>query len=716
MIKESKRVIRSKSLFMIFIISLVILANKNQSVVEGEESSGKWWENTVIVGAQAYNWVTPAKLTEAIDSLHLEVLDRGPALCDRDYRRQFDKEKIDVAIKKGIRTLAAFQILYYDEPDAKEKFRINIYDKLPDDKKWKDLKGNVIVDPKVSACAKDINGNVLDIHGNIYAMSANQRYWADFFIEAAKFYIDMGLDGIDFDNYSIYFTKGGDYSDWAIDAFKNHLKVNLKSSLGIKDIDSFNMTDYIKQNYIPLLSQKKSEIERREIIFSDPIMREWVKFQYVSTIDLYKYIAKGIKDYAKTEYQKEIPVFGNSTYVDYRDSHLSVPTPPLVGDTEDIIQMETKTTPDSPWRYTFFYRLGLSAGRYSKPVWSFGSFYATGETRPYYNLNKLAIAEAYSNGAIREFDLAGWPGYGMEHAYATIVLRDGKIPEDYIRYANFIYNNQDYFKDTGQPSKVAIVYSIPSFIWSQFPLLKVTPLLKVRRMIGYARVLEEAHIPYDILIFGSSLYNDTDMLKRIPGYDLIIFPDVDCISDSQINALSTFIKKGGSIIYSGELGVRDDNFNKRKPPLESMLQKEGKVIKIAENPDLKFFFNTIGRNMSDPENFSKLIIPVKELLNNKLQIKTDAPSNVYINLLRKDTRLLVHIVNYDHNIQTDEIIPKKDITISVRLPDDFKIKNEKLLLISPDSGEKINLIYRVVDNYLEFKIPDLYIYNIVVIE
>jgi hypothetical protein len=80
----------------------------------------------------------------------------------------------------------------------------------------------------------------------------------------------------------------------------------------------------------------------------------------------------------------------------------------------------------------------------------------------------------------------------------------------------------------------------------------------VYEFVGWAESLTEAHIPFKALIAS-----DIDR-ERIKKYKKIILADVACLSDSQIDILQDYVKKGGHLIVTASSSLYDETGAKRK--------------------------------------------------------------------------------------------------------------------------------------------------------
>ncbi|NLG51069.1 MAG: hypothetical protein GX552_13260 [Chloroflexi bacterium] len=96
--------------------------------------------------------------------------------------------------------------------------------------------------------------------------------------------------------------------------------------------------------------------------------------------------------------------------------------------------------------------------------------------------------------------------------------------------------------------------------------------------MGWARLLIEEHLPYDIVIA------DTATAADLAKYTLIILPDLANLSDSACAALREYVSKGGRILATGSTSLRDE---KGKTRAEFALAE---VLGIANQGSVKGHF------------------------------------------------------------------------------------------------------------------------------
>ncbi|MEM2293331.1 MAG: hypothetical protein QXX41_08650 [Nitrososphaerota archaeon] len=449
----------------------------------------------------------------------------------------------------------------------------------------------------------------------------------------------------------------------------------------------------------------------------DKILREYAKFLHGELIRFISNFVKEVKEYGRRKYGKDIPVYGNQWLGTLWDDNFlldialdSILLSPYV----DLIQIEAVPSTFPPKnRFTLLYRFGHAMAQNSKPVWNQGAFYNNLGYRELdhnkVNLTILGIAEAYANGAIKELDLAGWPG--ATPVAGTVMQPDTSIPKKIQSLIDFIWLNKKLLIGFKPYAKTAIIYSIPDFLHNLFPAFKIFPEQQKNELIGLADMLQWLHIPYDIVIFGHpELMDDAYYLKRLKEYDLLIFPNVKHVSHTQIQAMIDYVNSGGRIIFTGSIPSYNhdhDNLTEEdKILLTNLLQEyRNQVILIEELLGCKWYEN-LKEGYSKIVMYSDILNRFKSIITNMIEIPVitfNTPEMVEINIMKKGNYTAVHLINYRYNLKTDSFERIENIQFSI----DKSIvgEAEKAIFISPELIRRLDLKYE--DKYIKITIPFL---------
>jgi len=242
-----------------------------------------------------------------------------------------------------------------------------------------------------------------------------------------------------------------------------------------------------------------------------------------------------------------------------------------------------------------------------------------------------------------------------------------KVWEDICQYYGFLSENEDIYTDVKTVSRIGLLAPpiIPSFEVS----LKRDPIYKA---------LVEMNIMYDVLLLPRITSN------ILAKYETIIIPDIPWIDINQLNILKDYKNSGGKIYTIGST-------------------EELRKLASVYSP------SSIINEIEKKEIREKFLHSLRNLSGNSLIILENA-DYVIANIVKKreTDRIILHFVNYSQ--------PVKNLKIKINLEGFVNtIKKESVSLLSPDDvGKIVNNIF-VEGNKMEFTIPELDIYDIVII-
>jgi hypothetical protein len=234
-------------------------------------------------------------------------------------------------------------------------------------------------------------------------------------------------------------------------------------------------------------------------------------------------------------------------------------------------------------------------------------------------------------------------------------------------YYTFLDKNQNLYTDISTISKIAVLAPphIPSFEVS------------LKRDAFY-NALSENNIMYEVVLLHR--LNSANNLKN---YKMIIIPNISWINQSQLEALEVYKKIGGKIYTIGS-----------SPELQ-------RIANIVSPAGIFASFNTmVGRQ--------ELLQNIEFLSGNPLiSIKNSRYIAANVVHKRNTDKYILHFVNYD--------MPVKNIDVKFNLSDFSDKVSNMIQLLSPDDVPKSVKNVVIHNNTISFTLPELDIYDIVVI-
>jgi hypothetical protein len=238
---------------------------------------------------------------------------------------------------------------------------------------------------------------------------------------------------------------------------------------------------------------------------------------------------------------------------------------------------------------------------------------------------------------------------------------------DIRRYLTFLSDQQDLYTDVTCVRKVGVVSPphIPSFEVT----LKRTNLYNA---------LAESNVMYEVVLLHRLA---PELLSR---YKVIVIPNIPWMDADQIEAIRTYRKNGGKIYTIG---------SSRELRELADVQSPASMLEEAENENGRW----------------ELLAKIGQLSGEQV-ITIPGTNYVAANVVRKtdSDRIIVHFVNYN--------TPLKNVRVSVNLDGVLKqIDNKRIKVLSPDGGAKAIEVLSVRGAKVEFVLPELDVYDVVVI-
>lgn len=514
-----------------------------------------------------------------------------------------------------------------------------------------------------------------------YRACLNNPNWINYQKQVIKLAIDMGFDGIYLDN--AYLNKTACYCSCCRDKFKEYCREKLTKECDLPTEP--NWSDPIWQSFIEFRYEtlKEGLIE----------YRRYIKSANPELVFMFNALGPPTTMYPATDQtMRAIDTYALAKIADILYFELGF-TFPRLENGRLISNIESL-------------KYGISAGN-GKNIAEKG--YMPGRIPLTPGQVKVAVAEALSFSCT--FNV-----YNFSCQEAQPMLEKAKIRKALAKYYGFSEKNENYYIGTETIADVAVLFSRPTQDWycndreeHDYP---------ERR--GFDQALIDLHIPFDII------QDEAISQNNLSKYKALILPNVACISQKQIEQIEGFVSKGGGLIATSETSLYDENYKKREnfglagvfgvgcrekrfTPKKSEYGK-GKVL---------FHPQSIGKDYwlkQKSEDLKSIKEALEWVIEGGASLVTTAPKTTFINLLKQRERILVHLVNYNRDENSERMIPVKNIKIQAKVP--VRVRN--VFLISPDFKAKQNLEYEIMDKeedqYVKFTIPYLETYNLVIIK
>lgn len=568
------------------------------------------------------------------------------------------RDGLDFSLQTGIPATSQLWLSrYFKDEDADalpEQFRP---ERLWKDESWSYPDGSPLESPD-GILAEKFDGTHHE-----YARGLIPSVFAPGFLDLitteARGKFEQGYTGVQFGNIRAPRKSGLDFSVWAQATFREHLKAlpdERLDELGIQSPGSFDIRDHLEQeNLQPATSAHPAE---------DPVFREYLLHHHMGIkdflFDLKKWVSETFPDRTPPFYMdqpigdprlSEVPVAETylSEVVDFvsAEDFRTMPAVDL-----GLGRTHGRTVPEQDIR-DYIYKLLLATVRYEKPVYTWdvfgGEYYSDIEQDDELPmLLRLQTAEAYAMDGRRRLTLRDAP--------LTWKEEDGQVPRKLQHFIDFLWAHQRFLQDVEPDNTVGVVWSVPTLLWNTIPQWHIESNNHTHSFIGIVTLLRESQIPYDVVVFGHpDLWPDAENLDELPGYDAIVLPAVESITQAQRAALEEYLVEDGVVISSGSSPERTGTFERNVDGFD--IFEQDNVIVLDSNPGK--------RRLGDRSQGGTLITTLNET---GVEPNIEEPdTSLGINhLIQQDSsRHIIHLLNYDYDPEVDDFSRKHDIEIQL---------------------------------------------------
>ncbi len=541
-----------------------------------------------------------------------------------------------------------------------------------------------------------------------YLMCQNAPKWHELSVQSAARQAIYGT--------SIFYDKFGTtlswldqgYCYWCNYRFKEYMRSHFAdaklAAMGF-DPDTFDLSSYVaSKRYLG------------DAILEEPIIHEYIRFQYMNHL----YWAVDIIDqYHESAVKAGYPVpafYGNQGRIGGQRVF-----PVVLCDQMDIVFCEQSHPYQRPLDSdvqafsTLMWKMGRAASHYKKAVWAIQYQAGTTSSWPYgFGADKryptaLANAEAVVNGGV---PCQEWVSTGYNDQTVSETLKEG-----HRQHSQFVSQNRGLFVDRTSVVDHAVVYSVPSMFWRYcYGLTTLYDIPNLDHFGAAGRLLEDRHIPYNVLMLGhKDVFDDTYDLASLGNYKTIILPYVDCISNVQAEALKAWTRAGGKLVLWAEenVGTRDEELAMRSTQVFDDLIADpgsGTVETIATALADNYINKVSGSDDAIATQIEDAVSPV---------LQTTAPETVWLNVWQHGAGPMtsVQMFNNDLDVSSDTITPATNFTVTLREPDGvtwthadyYNTDYDGTIEVDPNS-----LSFTRNGDYVEVTVPQLDVLGILV--
>ena len=479
-----------------------------------------------------------------------------------------------------------------------------------------------------------------------------------------------------------------------VDRLRDRFPPDALRNMGIPDLQRFGIRPYLaakrRQTGLPMWKAAPPDADADALI-RDPIIHEYIRFQYTAMLDAWRDLAGKAKGEAIRLGRASPALYGNQA-----GCAGQTPLATMLSPSVDVVWVESSrclqpcfegVDPGSPTpRYnegvfleagrktvarqawsTLLYKAARAAGHFQRPVWALQypeQWFGAEKRLP----SAVVFAEAHANGGVPV--LLFGPSITQKAAAGGLMWQANRA------HARFVGRHRALFTDRSSVADVALVLSLPSVFWRSFSSLRTDAREHLDCFTASARELEERHVPYEVLVLGHpDLYDDRPQLERLEHYRTVVLPHADSISDRQAEVLRRYAEAGGRLLLLGECATRDEELRPRPAPA---FPEHG----LAAREELASVDG------------SRVVV-------------ADLPATVWLNVWRHGVGPMtsVQMVNYDLDLAADRPRPVTSGALSLRADDPDRIAVAWLIRPGADtepldirrSGDRLAVTVPVID-------------------
>jgi hypothetical protein len=248
------------------------------------------------------------------------------------------------------------------------------------------------------------------------------------------------------------------------------------------------------------------------------------------------------------------------------------------------------------------------------------------------------------------------------------------------------------------------------------------------------QALIQAHIPFD-LIFDEHL---ADLSK----YRVLVLPDSECLSDTQLAFIRRFVQNGGGLVAIGQAGLYDEWRRVRvKAGLEGLIDGQPRARGYEENvmrtertgkpvqketgqgrsvylpalqfdgpmPEMENYFRIENRFWKRPKNWEELVNAIDWTTRGNIAVRISGPEYLVANVVSQPDkrRRMLHLLNYNAR--------KAALSAAVEVKCQVPAPAKEVRLISPDIDQPQVLEFNNERSSVTVSVPAVKTYSIVAV-
>ena len=456
---------------------------------------------------------------------------------------------------------------------------------------------------------------------------------------------------------------------WSLHSFREYMREEFSPAelrdLGIEDVDTFGLRDYIKNKPYETRGTKWPHL-RNPKWAKELLWKCYLISQVRAGLSYHRALYRTVK-----EEQSGCAVTGNTIPL--------FPGRGLMKGICDVAHFEWKAEgqyghlkmsglpPEG--RVGYVTRLGAAI---SNAPYCWPSLYVSRELtgKDHEELHKVLAFDCLANRGLMDYNHWFLDNYSPGSPQSA-----GFVNGFINRHAPRI-SDRRYFADVG------LVYST----WSDIATMTVWGPQQeqfIQEYSGWATFLSKSHRQWDVLLAQDI---SDENLRRFP---VVVLPSILTLSDGQIEAIRRYVENGGRIVATGLTGTRYGPEHHLQPRREDGLRpfkSHSRAKVMTDRPGVNYW---TGKSEAAAASQMRSLL---DFSGHSPRLSTDAPDTVGVNLnIGREARgrlLTLDANNYDIDVESDTVAPTEPFRVMIRLPEQFSAKDLSVGLVTASSGAK----------------------------
>lgn len=571
---------------------------------------------------------------------------------------------------------------------------------------------------------RTVTGEIFELDGGWYLgkqpfMCQNSPQWQEALLERAQAMIDAGSDVIVFDEpfgdtifASLPIPEFPGFSEWDLQLLRDALVQDftpeeLAEQFGLNESPTAeNLHQQLAQADLSHLLDVETDLT--EVSHTKRLWRYFRQLQLRENFKIRKHLVEDIQTYALDTRGAPIPIGANLAELEGYGV-LTQQMPVLyLAELFDFLAFEMA------YRPPIAERLGLEGQ---------DAFIleARGKWIPWYKLGGALVgphrALAYPSQEL--VDAWGGPekkinylshlfmeAYAAQGGFIIPFAGFGAHEEKIVKqHTQFVQQHAEFYEAVESVAAIGLLYAhsddSPPHHWSY---------------LGVTQALYESALPFSVLFTSSTQAGyPAPSLEQLSRYEVLLLPITVAIAPQTVEAINRYAEQGGTVLLFTTMHPFDVA---REPGFHAV--GDGGFLVIAPQQSTSIgetYFNTYDNALR-----MQLVSAVRAYLSTSQPIVLPENHRDWATLVYtqpEEQRIIMHVLNYDYIPDSDEFQPKHNLEIQLDLSA-FDLLGQgaasQCLAYAPQRAEPVLLDCRQIEEYLDITIPELFHYELIVIE